>query len=190
MINDLKELKALKWCDSYITYVELRSMGLKKEAMKQLDFFFLEFQKQNKYLRREFIEKVNEIGYCSNNYNLYLPVNLYNLFKQEIREWINDEPDNPIPLIWSRDIVLLKRAVEINPENQTALILLGNLIINKISMNQHELSAGFSYSGSQSEDIKLIDFFLHYIDSIVDNAKKNEFTEKLLTLKKQAIDSL
>jgi len=189
-MNKVKHIESLGWCNAYINYLDFRSKGLRKQAMNALNQFFLDFQKQSKKSKREFINEANELAYNSGDYSLYLPVNLYEaLFKPEIKEWINDEPYNPLPLIWTRDIEALKQAVGIDPCNQIALNMLGRLIVNHISMNQHELAAGFRYSGNPYEDVNLINFFFDYLDNLNDPETRNEFSYTLNQLKSCAVSA-
>ena len=190
-MNYIEELKVLNWCNSYIQYVQLRDKGLKKEAKKALDQFLLDFKKQDTQSRRNFIVIVNEIVYYHNNYNVFLPFNLYEkLINPEIQEWIKEEPTNPIPLIWTRDIDSLLKAIVIDPQNQITLNMLGDLIVNKISMNQHELTAGFAYDGNPKEDVQLIDIFSTYMENLVDIVKRDTFINILASLKKNAVDNI
>lgn len=190
-MNNIEFFESLNWCTSYVKYIQLKLKGLRKEANIVLDQFFLDFALQPKESRRVFINRVNEIVYNHNEYNLYLPVNLYSkVLLPEIERWIRDEPNNPIPLIWTRDLTNLRKAIVIDPDNQIGLNLFAEIIINKISMNQHELTSGFSYSGSPNQDIELIDFFLNKVNKINDENKRNNLIKKLNNLKRCAIMSL
>lgn len=187
----MEDFKIPNWCSSYNQYIENRKKGLRAEAFKFLDQFFIDYLNQNKQSRREFVVKVNEIAdfYCK--YSLYLPFNLYKkIIEPEIQDWIKEEPMNPIPLIWTRDIKFLLQALIIEPNNQMALNKVANAIINKISFNQHEMEAGFGYIGNPSEDIELIDSFLNFINNIVDIEKKDSYLKELEILKMDAIQSL
>jgi hypothetical protein len=180
------KLKDLKWVSSYVEYIRLKGSGLKKDASKAMSDFIDEFQNQSKQSRRLFIEQVNQLAYDTNDYHTYLPMNLYSLIKGELEDWSSEEPNNPIPLIWKRDLTTLKEAIAIDPTNEIAVELLGTMILNKVSMNQHELSSGGIYDGDAQEDIALIDFYLNHISHLTSNQKREELTLMLTDLKSEA----
>ena len=190
-MDQIENFKLPNWCGSYNKYIELRKKGLCEEAFKVLDQFFIDYVNQNKQSRREFVVIVNEIADFYNNGNLYIPFNLHKkIIEPEIQVWIKEEPLNPIPLIWTREINFLLQALNIEPNNQIALNKAANAIINKISYNQHEIEAGYGYLGNPIEDIELIDSFLKFIDNLVSNEKKDFYFKELEILKMDAIQSL
>ncbi len=190
-MDQIENFKLPNWCGSYNKNIELRKKGLCEEAFKVLDQFFIDYVNQNKQSRREIVVIVNEIADFYNNGNLYLPINLHRkIIEPEIHDWIKEEPMNPIPLIWTREINFLLRALHIESNNQIALNKAANAIINKISYNQHEIEAGYGYLGNPIEDIELIDSFLKFIANIVDEEKKDYYSKELEVLKMDAILSL
>lgn len=189
--NNMGIVEQFTWASQYAKYIEMRSSGLKKQAQSSLQNFITNFKLQSKDERRQFINSVYEIASSTNEYSLYLPNNLSeDIFKEEIYNWIKDEPNNTVPYRWSRDFELMKRAIEINPFDQETILLFGRMLINKISMNQHEIKAGFGYIGSPSDDLKLIIFFKPVINNINNELQRELFTDQINELEHSALKSI
>lgn len=184
----IEEIKKTSWSICYQDYIQLYQKGLKKNAKTVLKEFIKEFKKQDKSNRRSFIDIIYKAAFLTENYNTFLPSNLYQeVVLPEIKDWINEEPDNPIPNRWSDDLNYNKKALQIDSTDQIALINFANRIIGKISMNQHEMSYGFSYDGNPNEDIHLINFFEKFVDNIQSIEKRDEISNTLLDLKNCAL---
>ena len=187
----ISKIEGLDWCGEYLLYLENKQKGVKKEAKKHMDSFFYDFLKQKTESKRFFIDKVNQIAYDHHDFGKYLPYDLYNkLFKPEIEKWIIDESLNPIPLKWSYDFELLKKALMLNPLDQTVLHQLFTMLIARISMNQHEIKAGFGYEGNPKNDIEEIDFIMQYIDNILNSEEKNRVKTLIDELRESAVHYL
>lgn len=181
------ELQALTWAYRFQNYIQFRKQGLKKKAMEELEYFFLDFNLQSHSDRRFFIDIVNRIAFLTDNYSLFLPENLNSKFLvPEIKLWIKDEPSNPIPYKWSSNIDDNTKSVELDPQDQIALEKLVNRLIGKISMNQHELGVNNSYDGNPGEDIALINFLHGKLENLKDLNKKNKIYQILKELKECA----
>lgn len=179
------------WASNYTKYLEYRRKGLRKEGLGFLTKFANDFKSQGKNERRRFLDYVFGLAFISEDYSEYLPVNLYNeLLVPEIKNWIDDEPDNPNAYRWSADLSNVKKAVELNPIDQIALERAGQMIINAISMNQHEIQSGFAYDGNPKSDFELITFFEKFITNINDVEKREKMKSALSELKKCANDNL
>lgn len=184
-------MKSSKWQNLYTEYIDKKKKGLKRDAKILLESFIDIFAKQNKESKRMFIMEVYDLVNSTGNFNLYLPMNLYlRSIKPEIDQWIKDEPNNIIPLRFSSDVNHLKKAIVLFPNDQVALWALGEMIVNHISMNQHELPSGFGYSGNSVEDIELINFYIDQISGLTDSNKKNALLNELINLKNNAFSNL
>jgi hypothetical protein len=179
----MNPLEQFKWANNYLQYLKLKEKGLKKEAKISLQHFIKDFHLQDKSVKRQFIDIVNRLAYSTNNYNRYLPYNLSeSIFKKEIEEWIQDEPENPIPYKWSYNFELVKQSLELDPFDQETLFLFGQRLVNKIGMNQHEISSGFSYQGNPAIDLTLIKFYKPFLKNIKDEQKRVNLTKELTDL--------
>lgn len=184
----INELNNFVWANHYKEYLRLREKGLKKPARIELEKFILNFNEQDKLTRRKFIDFVNRLSRETNDYSLYMPSNLYNdVFKPELNDWINTDPQNPIPYKWSSDFSLFKRAVALDPSDQMLLDMFFTRLINKISLNQHELEFGFKYDGDPQQDLELLNEAELYIDNLEDQEKKERVSQSLMGLKKTAL---
>ena len=186
LINKLNEFN---WANNYINYINAKKRGTRKIAMAFLNKFILDFFNQIDKERRSFIDLVSQISYETNDYNTYLPVNLYReCFLNEISKWKKDDPNNPTPYKWSESFEDNKKALELDSLDQISLEKFSNSLINKISMNQHEIKAGFIYDGNTLEDILLINYFEPFIVNIKNSEKREIIKKNLSELKKTAID--
>jgi hypothetical protein len=177
------------WASDYLLYLSDRQLGLKAKSKLSLTNFLDTFETRTDEEKRYFVDQIFIIAFLTNEYNLYLPHNLYtNYFIPTLNKWIMDDPNNFIPYRWAPDFDLNKKAVILNPHDQISILNFSNLLINKISMNQHEISAGFMYDGNASQDIELIEFLESKIEKIEDAIKRKEIRDILLSLKSIAIE--
>jgi len=179
-------IEQLNWCSKYIEYVSLRKQGLKKQAKYSLLEFIEDYKKQSKTSQRQFIDIVNSLVYETKDYD-FMPHNLYNdILLPDIELWIREEPSNPVPYKWSYNLEMLTKALELDPFDQITLSLYGNMLIGKISMNQHEISVGYPYDGNPGEDYEKIDSYQRYLQNINDSDTKKLIEDKLIDLKQCA----
>lgn len=190
MVDKVNELKGFSWANEYIQYLDFRDKGLRKASFKALEQFISAFNKEDKKPRRFFIDFIYRIGLEAGDYNKYLPVNLYNIFKVELSVWMKEEPENPIPYRWSSDLSLIKKAVELNPSDQLTLDIFFSRLIKGIEMNQHEVEFGFRYDGDPMQDLQLIIDGESYIAYLEDAKKKEEIKKSLLVLKDVATKAI
>lgn len=178
------------WTDNYLSYLDFRSKGSRQKALEVLELFISVFKTQNSHVRREFIDQINLKAFQEKDFQKYIPHNLYRVFLQEIEQWKIEEPRNPIALRWSRDISDLELAVSLDPSNQVTLQLLFKGVINKVSMNQHELNGGFGYLGDPAEDARLIKFLKIQLDCIEDKELKLRIKPIVDDLETKAKDNI
>jgi hypothetical protein len=172
------------WASDYLLYLNYRRLGLKTKSKLALANFVDIFETRTDEEKRAFLDNVFIISFLTSNYNLYLPHNLYtNYFIPTLDKWIMDDPNNFIPYRWVPDFELNKKGVVLNPHDQISILNFSNLLINKISMNQHEIIAGFMYHGNPSKDFELIEFIEPFIGNIEDAVKQKEIRTILLDLK-------
>ena len=180
-------LSQLEWCSNYLSYIQLRQKGLKRESKTALTLFLIDYTKQDKTARRDFIDIIHTHAFFTEEYTLYLPYNLWHdLTKRDIQDWIKDEPGNPIPYRWSYEFDLIRQALLLDPNDQLTLALFGRMTINGIRINQ-EIPTGGHYDGNPAEDIASIDFFTGYLENIVDLEIKAKFKQELIELKEFAL---
>jgi len=188
ILNELKEITSTK---HFLEYVALRNKGLKKDAQKELEFFIIDFISQNKDIQRHCINLICKIAFLSNRYDLYLPYNLYNkVFVPGLKNWIADDPKNAIPYKWINDWEQNKKSIELDSTDEIAIEKFSNQVIGRVSMNQHELTAGYSYDGDPIEDLSLINYVQKFVTGINDENKRNEITERLTELRKKASENI
>lgn len=191
LVTMKNELNNFTWANRYKEYLSLREKGLKKPAQAELEKFILDFYKQNKLARRDFIDCIYRIGQEANDYTHYIPYNLSNqVIAPELKNWREDEPQNPIPYRWSSDFDLLKKSVELDPFDQISLDLFFTRLKNKISLNQHEVEFGFHYDGNPQEDYNLISKYEKYIGNIKSQEKSEKLKHEFSELKETALKSI
>jgi len=182
-------LKQFTWANEYQNYLEPRNKGIKKKAQESLRVFLDDFIAQPKVVRRNFMHCVYETAFQSQSYNSYIPNDLSKLFESEIKDWINDEPKNPNAYKWTFEFEPLKIAIELSPFDQAIIFLLVNLVINEVSLNQHEIPE-YSYDGNPLEDLGKIELAISYVDHIEDERMRFMFRAQLTSLKECAMKYL
>ncbi|MET0571342.1 MAG: hypothetical protein ABWZ79_07940 [Pedobacter agri] len=187
----LNELEKISWAIKYTEYIILRKKGLKKQSKLSLAEFVKEYGRQPANERRSFINIIYNAALQNNDYSTYLPQDLYkNIILPEIKEWIKDDPGNPIPYKWSNDLNDNKKSLLINPYDQVAIESYANEVIGKISMNQHEIASGYAYDGSPAEDIEMINFLEGVLINSNNFEKRKKLIEILSDLKETALRHL
>lgn len=166
------EIDKFSWAKDYFDYLEYKSKGLRQKAFDCLNQFFTEFKNQGKEERRKFIDDLNLTAFKNNEFDKYIPYNLYKLFLEEIECWKIEEPNNSIAFRWTRNHIDLIKSISLDPTDQVTIQLLCSSIVNKVSMNQHELNAGFGYQGNPDEDLKLLKFLNEHLDKLGDQQKE------------------
>ncbi len=187
MVDNMDELKQAGWANEYVQYLDLRRKGLRKDSFIALEKFIQIYNSLDNTYRRFFIHFIYRIGWKKGDYNEYVPVNLYNIFKTELSLWMKDEPENPIPYRWSSDLSLIKKAVDLNPSDQLTLDIFFSRLVKGIEMNQHEVEFGFRYDGDPMQDLELIvdgEFYVRYLD---DTRRMENVKKFLLILKEVAL---
>lgn len=171
----IESIRQLNFAGPYLEYIELRKIGLNKEAKKAMHDFIGVYLLQPSSVKREFIDLVYRGAYGSDECGLNIPFNLYQeAILPELDAWKKEEPGNPIPYRWSGDLLENKKAVQLNPADPLAIQILCERVINHVSMNQHEISAGFGYDGNPGNDIELIAFCEEYAGHL-DNPELKDF---------------
>ena len=79
--------------------------------------------------------------------------------------------------------------MELDPHDPITLDLFGNMLVGRISMNQHEIPVGYSYSGNPQEDLALMDFYFRYLPNIESPDNRKQLESKLLDLKKVQLNT-
>lgn len=177
-------IKKYLWASDYLDYLDYRRAGLKAKSKLALASFMESFANQEEVVKRDFINIVYHIAYFAGEYTIYLPHNLYTIHVlPTILKWIEEEPDNFIPYRWAPDFEHNRKAVMLNPFDQISLLSFVNRVIGKISMNQHEIEAGFPYDGDASNDIEQIEFLEPFIQNISDLVKRDKIINILTDLK-------
>ncbi len=183
-MNDIDKIINLDWTSHYLNYLRNRKSGLKKNAFSELNLFFSDFEKQDVSSKRFFIDIVYHLARRTDQYSLYLPMNLFEeLIKPQIVMWLIDEPNNPKPYKLSADIEHLKRAVELDPNDKETLLFFIKRVMKIVEMNQHEIDAGYDYSGDPQNDLLLLEQaekVLPFVESPID---KDKFEKEISELK-------
>src|SRR5437764_7410788 len=139
----------------FSNYLRLRERGLRKEAFLQLEQFSAQTRHWGDEKRRQFVHWVMSMKReWSGAYDL-LPTPLWKrLIGPILDKWIQDEPENPVPLRWRGRLEDLRRAIEIEPTEQIARELLVSHLLHQVDYSIHELPNGFGYLGNETEDLE------------------------------------
>lgn len=165
-------IEEFKWAKDYFNYLEFKSKGLRSMALENLSEFIRVFKEQDQQERRKFIDAVKLEVFNTSDFNKYIPYDLSQAINDEIKNWQIEEPNSPTAFKWTYDSSDLMKSINLNPNDQITLEMLSSSIINRISMNQHELDAGFGYQGDPKEDLELINFLKPHLENLIDREKK------------------
>ncbi|HRG91040.1 MAG TPA: hypothetical protein PLW44_18585, partial [Chitinophagales bacterium] len=164
-------------------YLLLKNKGLRKESQSQLDIFIHDYKKCDKMARREILQWLYKEAYYKNDYNTYLPHNLVEtVLKPEILSWISEDPMSPIPYRFTYEISDLRKSLEIDPHDENTIRLLGEMTINKIRNNQHDVSKYNYYHGTPQKDIETLNFYLKIINQNEEHLELTELKNTVLDL--------
>ncbi|WP_028787046.1 hypothetical protein [Terrimonas ferruginea] len=157
---------------------------MRKEAFNELSLFFSDFKNEENKSRRWLVNNIYDLAFQTDNYSLYIPENFNKeLIKPEIANWINDEPDNPIPYKWSFDSKLLRKSVDLNPNDQDTLSLFFLMLLNGVNMNQHEIDAGYPYDGDPEKDLALLEDAEQYLSFVEEKTRREDLKKQISELK-------
>jgi hypothetical protein len=75
------------------------------------------------------------------------------ILEPTLLEWAEIEPENSEPHRWMGGYEHLKRAVDLQPDDEIARRELVLWILNRVAMNAHEIPAGYGYMGVPEEGL-------------------------------------
>ena len=138
----------------YVRYLELLSLGLRKDALKHIEDLLSTIRALPNSKQREIAsilcrETDHQPGHC------LIPNPLHCRFiAPVITDWAFDEPNNPEPLRWTGILADLIRAVEIDPSYDDTRRRLILCILGFVGYSTHELPIG--YLGVIEDDYALL----------------------------------
>ena len=151
-------------------YCEYREKGLRKEAFAKLNEFIdgaLDWKFNDK---KEFSDWVLWVNNGSPEIIDLIPQPLKARFIEPVlKEWKEIEPNNSAPFRWSGGLEDLRKAIQLNQDDQIARIKLAEIILTATNYSIHELPNG--YLGDANDDLDLVLEALKVIENIKNNDK-------------------
>jgi hypothetical protein len=167
----------------FADYCNFLDKGLRKDALKNLDKFIDNTKNWDYSTKAIFCKTIFSVSKTSNDIDFILTTNLTDiLIKPTLLEMTTQEPNNYLAFKWYgqffRDTTYIKKALELNPlENSIKLILL-NRLESDIWSSTHHLPDGYLGNIEQDEqDIKLAFSMLDNLDSKITRDFFNRFTD-------------
>ena len=146
---------ARKWQD-YAIFCEEYEQGLRPAAFATLDRFISQIEKASFSERREFVTWLLRRTDGSDGLNMVMPHPLHRrVVEPTLIEWTQVDSGCAEPYMWLGGYDNLKRALELNPNDDLIRRKLITLILQRVNFGTHELPAG--YIGSPSEGIAALD---------------------------------
>jgi len=157
------EARAIPEWSDYATFCEKYDRGLRSEAFTLLEGFIGFMERAPFVERRRFViwllerlERMNGGKIQSPHKALPHPL-ASRIVQPTLEEWTQVEPACDEPHVWLGRYENLKRAIELNPNNDQARRKLITLIRGSVSMAAHELPFGYGYYGDPQEGIASLD---------------------------------
>jgi len=154
----------------YSSYCINKEKGLRKIALKELDNFIDLLNSKTLEKRIAFINWIEERRMNNHEIIDLVPYQLQTkLIDPTLKEWIKEEPNNPIPLRWTNTKESLIKAIELDSDEQISKYRLYHKVIGWIDYNQHELEH-YLYIESPKEDKLLLEMLKEKVDGL-ENSK-------------------
>ena len=158
-----------KW-KLFESYLFKMSIGLRKEALKDLRELLLQYQNWNAITKSDFILSVISISHeVDPSRNSFLSHPLLTVVNNYMEEWIKTESKNSLPFRWlakeKGDLELARKALSINS------------YLEKIWWSTHSLPSHFN--GDADEIRSIYPVCLHEIELLVDSEIQLKFRDEL-----------
>ena len=170
-----------KW-KLFESYLFKMSIGLRKEALKDLRELLLQYQNWNAITKSDFILSVISISHeVDPSRNFFLSHPLLTVVNNYMEEWIKTESKNSLPFRWlaqeKGDLELARKALSINSKDDLARLVIINSYLDKIWWSTHSLPSHFN--GDVDEIRAIYPVCLHEIELLVDAEIQLKFRDEL-----------
>jgi len=160
----------------YARYCELFEKGLRKDALNHLSVFIEASAKWSFVEKKKFVSWLYHFAYEDPEAYLLMPYPLsQNLLEPTLAEWAEAEPEEAEPYRWLGTYEHLKRALELDPNDEIAIYRFAMKILNGVSYSTHELPYG--YLGNPQEDLSALAEAEEHIKRISDEEKKSNYRD-------------
>lgn len=151
------DLSTVDGLETYVAYLRARDSGDRRRALSILPEFIAEATSWPFERRRDFVDRVCALKLQTLAQQGLIPYPLeISVVLPTLEEWIRREPTHPAPFRWrSRDVDDLRRAIQLDPNEQIARRLLIACHSYRLSFAVHELPEG--YCGQLDTDLTLVD---------------------------------
>lgn len=171
------------WSD-YGEYCLLREKGLRKQLFVKLEEFINSFKSFSFEQKKEFTEFIFELAENVEDADYGpLPYQMSIELKKVLLTWIKKDSNDSRPFRWMARFFhkydFIDKALEINPQDEKARILLISIYISHIWNSTHHLPD--FYIGEPEEDLKEAIIIKQHINQLVDGKEKNYWSQELET---------
>lgn len=162
----------------YAEYCKLLERGLRKKALAELNRFISSQKEESFEERKRFASwlctHVSEERWM----NQLLPHPLWKEYVElTLNEWIQVEPTDSEPYRWLGGYDNLKRAVELNPQDEIARASLIRCILGHVGYATHELPSG--YLGIPEDDRNLLIQAEELLGGISNPERRKKFSDAI-----------
>lgn len=169
-------------CKLFESYLFKMSIGLRKEAFKDLRELLLQYQNWNAITKSDFILSVISISHeVDPSRNFFLSHPLFTVVNNYMEEWIKTESKNSLPFRWlakeKGDLELTRKALSINSKDDLARLVIINSYLDKIWWSTHSLPSHFN--GDVDEIRAIYPICLHEIELLIDSEIQLKFRDEL-----------
>jgi tetratricopeptide (TPR) repeat protein len=174
----------------FADYCKYLDKGLRKDALRCLDRFLDDAKNWDYLTRASFCKAIFSVSSnTSNDIEFALTTNLTEkLVKPTLIEMTTQEPDNYLAFKWYgqyfRDTAFMKKAYELNPSDNSTIIILLNRLENDLWLSTHHLPDW--YLGDMENDEQDIRLAFSLIPGLNDNITNDFFN--IFTDYKKAIE--
>jgi hypothetical protein len=135
----------------YAQYCILLEQGLRKKAFQSLNTFLSLAASWPFEERKSFVDWIYILLLHSSSSMSLIPHPLYTrIIEPTLEEWMQREPQNPVPFRWKRTPESLRYAVSLSMEEEIARYFLIQTISQELHFAVHELP--FGYCGNIEQD--------------------------------------
>ena len=164
----------------YARYCELFEKGLRKDALNHLSAFIEASTKWPFAEKKKFVSWLYYFAYENPEAYLLMPYPLSKfMLEPTLAEWIEAEPEEAEPHRWLGSHEHLRRALELNPDDEIAIHRLAMMTLNGVAYSTHELPY-YGYLGDPQEDLLALEEIESHIERISDEEKKSNYRDLII----------
>lgn len=164
----------------YVDYCRQGERGLRSDALAKLESFIVEMEQASFEERQRFVSWLMlRVSTKGRAYPLCpYPLNS-RIVKPTLHEWTVVEPYCSEPHRWLGGYEHLKIASNLDPTDLTTRRMLIGAILNRISMNTHEIPSGYGYMGVPNEGFADLDEAETLANALPTSEERNKAAKRI-----------